>query len=196
MSNYDKMLEDARLRFTGYDMSALARMPGVEDRGTYLATRFFARQVVVDKATGMITLDGKTANFSQGLSIYDWLCDRKPDAVPAGEYCPVGSLPGVFVGGSGLGMKPGRLAAAIDRKPDAFRRCCEALGGEEMAMGDMGYRLEIFPGLDLCLKFYFADEEFPPSLTLLWDRNILRFVRYETVYYIAGCLQERLLEML
>lgn len=196
MSNYDKMLEDARLRFTGYDMSALARMPGVEDRGTHLATRFFAREVLADKTTGEITLDGKQAGFSEGLSIYDWLCDRKADAAPAGEYCSVGSLPGVFVGGSGLGMKPQRLADAIDRDPDAFRRCCEALGGEAAAMGDMGYRLEIFPGLSMCLKFYFADEEFPPSLTLLWDKNILRFVRYETVYYIAGCLQERLLEML
>ena len=196
MSNYDKMLEDARLRFTGYDMSALARMPGVEDRGTQLATRFFAREVLVDKVTGQITLDGEKAGFSQGLSIYDWLCDRAPDAVAAGEVCPVGSLPGVFVGGSGLGIKPQRLATIIHDDPDAFRRCCEVLGGREVPMGDIGYRLEIFPGLPMCLKFYFADEEFPPSLTFLWDKNILRFVRYETVYYIAGCLQERLLGML
>ena len=196
MSNYDKMLEDARLRFTGYDMSALARMPGVEDRGAQLATRFFAREVLVDKVTGQITLDGEKAGFSQGLSIYDWLYDRAPDAVAAGEFCPVGSLPGVFVGGSGLGIKPQRLATIIHDDPDAFRRGCEALGGREVPMGDIGYRLEIFPGLPMCLKFYFADEEFPPSLTFLWDKNILRFVRYETVYYIAGCLQERLLGML
>jgi len=54
----------------------------------------------------------------------------------------------------------------------------------------------IFPDLSMQLKFYFADEEFPPSLTFLWDKNILDFVRYETVYYIAGVLRDRLMEAL
>ena len=192
MNNYDKMLEDARLRFTGYDMSTLARMPGVEDRGTHLATRFFAREVLVDKTTGRITLDGEQAGFSQGLSIYDWLCDRKADATPAGEYCPVGSLPGIYVGGSGLMMSGDSLAKQIDSAPERFRAACQAMGGREVALGDLGFEIPIFPGLWAQLKFYFSDEEFPPQLTFLWDRNILQFVRYETVYYIAGCLCKRL----
>ena len=57
-----------------------------------------------------------------------------------------------------------------------------------------GIGLPVFPGVSMCLKFYFADEEFPPQLTFLWDKNMLQFVRYETVYYIAGCIRERLLK--
>ena len=85
-------------------------------------------------------------------------------------------------------MKNGTLEERIEKDPEGFRRACESLGGEKTGAGDMGYRLHIFPDLCMELKFYFADEDFPPQLTFLWDKNILQFVRYETVYYIAGCL--------
>ena len=56
----------------------------------------------------------------------------------------------------------------------------------------MGMELMAFADLPVRLKFYFADEEFPASLTVLWDKNILDFIRYETVYYLAACLFSRL----
>ena len=196
MSNYDHMLEAARQRFLCYDTAQLASRAGIRALADSLCTTFFAQQVRIDCVTGQITLDGEAADFVQGLSVYDWLCDRRPGAAAANEFCPVGSLPGVFVGGSGLGIVPAKLAQKIHQNPDGFCRACEIMQGQPVSMGDLGYRIEIFPGLPMCLKFYFGDEEFPPSLTLLWDRNILHFVRYETVYYIAGCLQERLLQLM
>ena len=192
MDNYESTLDAARRHFLEYDIALLAKRPGITDAGDHLKTRFFAQTVRIEKSTGQVTLDGEKVDFVQGLSIYDWLCDRKPGAAAAGEYCPVGSLPGVFVGGSGLQICPKSLADAIQRSPEAFQRRMESMGATPVSYGDIGYRLEIFPGLHMLLKFYFADEEFPPSLMLLWDRNMLQFVRYETIYYIAGCLNERL----
>ena len=69
----------------------------------------------------------------------------------------------------------------------------EKMGAVSEKMGDIGYSVHIFPDLPMCLKFYFGDEEFRPELILLWDRNSLQFLRYETLYYIAGCLREYLL---
>ena len=192
MNNYDKMLQAAQARCAGFDMAALAVKAGVEDTPNHLKTKFFGQTVLVSKADGAVTVDGRPADFGQALSIYDWLCDRPDDARESGEYCPVGSLPGVFVGGKGLGMDMPKLARRIHEAPDAFTEAMKELGAQQLPLGDLGFRLEIFPGLSMCLKFYFGDEEFPPKLTLLWDRNILRFVRYETVYYIAGCLHQRL----
>ena len=194
MNNYDRMLLAAQQRFLEYDPSVLASRLGVEDHIDHFATRFFGQRVCIYKDDGRITLDGVAADFSQTLSVLDWLCDGKPDAVAAEDYCPVGSLPGVYVGGSGLGMEMPRLAQAIHAAPDAFRKACQTMGATEENLGDLGAKLEIFPGLSMRLKFYFGDDEFPPQLTLLWDKNMLRFVRYETIYYIAGCLQKRLLE--
>ena len=44
------------------------------------------------------------------------------------------------------------------------------------------------------LRFWHADEDFPPSLDLLWDRNTLQFLRYETTWFAAGVLRRRLRE--
>ena len=101
-------------------------------------------------------------------------------------------LPGVYVGGNGLMLKNDTLSQMADRDPDRFRWACRFLGGEPWPAGDIGFRIPLFCDLSAVLKFYHSDEEFPAQLTLLWDRNTLRFVRYETVYYIAGVLMSRL----
>lgn len=198
MDNYALSLEAARLHFLEYDPAVLAKRPGVESWGPYLTTRFLGAGTRIEQATGRVTFSYDSfetcweADFEEALSVYDWLCDRKPDAAPTGEFCPVGSLPGVYVGGSGLSMTGGSLPAKIDRNPEAFQAACKALGAAPVPLGDLGFRLDIFPDLPMLLKFYHSDEDFPATLTLLWDRNTLRFVRYETVYYIAGTLLERL----
>lgn len=188
MNNYDIMLRAAQQRFTGYDMVALAKRPGVEDGGAYLYTTFFSQKVAIHKSTGAITVAGQPADFGQTLSILDWLCDRRENAAAAEEFCPVGSLPRVYVSGSNLVISGDALAQKIHHAPDAFRQTMAEMGAKPVSLGDLGFQLQIFPDLPMCLKFYFGDEEFPPQLTLLWDQNILQFVRYETVYYIAGCL--------
>lgn len=198
MNNYELAQENARAHFLSYDSRLLAKAPGVWEQGEYLTFPFLGVMARIEKATGQITFshDGFLtqwkADFSEALSVYDWLCDRKPEAAASGEFCPVSSLPGVYVSGSGLSMTGGKLPAAIDREPEVFRNACAALGAKRHPLGDIGFVLDIFPGLPMALKFYHGDEDFPPALTLLWDRNILDFVRYETVYYIAGVLIRRI----
>ncbi len=192
MSNYDKMIADARRRFTNYDMTALAKRPGVADLGEALCTTFLGEPVLAEKATGQMTVGGRVSDFGETLCIFDWLCDSKPDAAASNEFCTVGSLPGIFVSGSGLTMKCDALAAQIDENPEKFLAACEALDGKKINLGDIGFQIPVFPNLDMQLKFYRADEDFSATLTFLWDRNTLRFIRYETVYYLAGCLRQRL----
>ncbi len=46
------------------------------------------------------------------------------------------------------------------------------------------------------LQFWDGDDEFGPVLKIMWDRRTLAFMRYETTYYAAGHLLERLREMM
>lgn len=194
MDNYAIMARSAAERFLTYDIKTLTRKPGVEDCGTHLAIRFLGERVLVSKATGIITFPerNREANFEEALTVYDWLCDRKETAKAAWEFCPVSSLPGVLVRGNGLMMTGGDLPAQIDKNPGAFLEKCRCMGGKPLNIGDMGVEILAFPDLPLRLKFYHSDEDFPASLTLLWDKNTLNFIRYETVYYLAGCLFRRL----
>ena len=196
MNNYDVMLEAARKRFTQYDPAVILQNPGVTFDGQCYFTRFLGEEVRIDADTGVITLEGRKAGVGEALSVYDWLCDRKKYAAAAGDYCPVSSLPGVYVSGSGLFMDGGPMASCADREPERFASACTHMGGRAVKLGDMGYILPVFPDVSMCLKFYFSDEEFPASMSFLWDKNMLQFVRYETVYYIAGCLQQRLKRLL
>lgn len=192
ISNYEISLQNAMKRFCSYDMTVLSQKSGVTDRGAYLETRFFGMKTIIEKKSGVITVNGEKADFCEALSIFDWLCDGKKDAKAAFRFCPVSSLPGVLVRGKGLMMKSRELSNMIHKKPDLFREKCLRMGGKIVDLGDMGAEIEIFPGLPMELKFYFGDEEFPPDITFLWDENILQFVRYETIYYIAATLMKRL----
>ncbi len=193
MSNYDHMQNDARKRFLTYDLGKLLKKPGVGETEDALTARFLGDRVTVSKEDGQILVAGAAAGFGEALSVYDWLCDRREDAAAAQRYCPVSSLSGVYVSGSGLSMASPDLANRIQKDPACFAALCQKMGGEEINMGDLAYKLPVFPDVAMILKFYFADEEFPPQLTFLWDEHMLQFVRYETVYYIAGSLRRKLL---
>lgn len=191
--NYEITLQSAMKRFCSYDMELLSRRAGVTDRGEYLQTLFFGMETRMDKKTGCVTVDGQPADFCEALSVFDWLCDGKTNAKASACFCPVSSLPGVLVRGQGLLMEAPKLSKEVDIAPDKFLRICTEMGGKMLNIGDFGVQMEIFPGLPMQLKFYHSDDEFPPVITFLWDKNILDFVRYETVYYICGTIKKHLL---
>lgn len=195
-SNYEITLQNAMKRFCSYDMTVLSQRPGVTDGGEYLQTRFFGMNTKIFKKTGEITVDGQPADFCEALSVFDWLCDRKENAKASGEFCPVHSLPGVVVRGKGLMMDAPEVAEIIDHNPGIFEDIITKIGGKPRNIGDIGAEIEIFPKLTMQMKFYHSDEEFPPSITFLWDKNILNFVRYETVYYLCGTIKKHLLTIM
>lgn len=192
ISNYEISLQNAMKRFCSYDMTVLSQKNGITDRGAYLETRFFGMETSICKKTGKVTLNGENADFCEALSVFDWLCDGRKDAKASFRFCPVSSLPGILVQGSGLMMKSPELSESIHHNPDQFREICLQMGGKILDFGDICAEIHIFPDLPMRLKFYFGDEEFKPDITFLWDENILQFVRYETVYYIAATLTKRL----
>lgn len=195
-SNYEITLQNAMKRFCSYDMTVLSQRPGVTDGGEYLQTRFFGMNTKIFKKTGEITVDGQPADFCEALSVFDWLCDRKENAKASGEFCPVHSLPGVVVRGKGLTMDAPELAQRIEKDITRFQKIIQKMDGKTINLGDFGAEIEIFPELPMQMKFYYSDEEFPPSITFLWDKNILNFVRYETVYYLCGTIKKHLLTIM
>ena len=62
-----------------------------------------------------------------------------------------------------------------DAVDEELKAACRALGGIPVNMGDIGFSLPVFDKMQVILKFYHSDEEFPASITLLWDENTLSF---------------------
>ena len=63
-----------------------------------------------------------------------------------------------------------------------------------MEKGDVAYQLELFLFLPVVLRFWESDDEFPASLQVLVDRNILEYMHYETVMFAIGHLLQRVEE--
>ncbi len=70
--------------------------------------------------------------------------------------------------------------ADCDRKPEALRAACLALGGREIPMGELSFEIPLFDFLPVMVQFWSSDEEFPPVFKLMWDENVLMFLRFET----------------
>ena len=189
--NYALQAESARQRFLAYDQSA---MPAEMDEN-FLYLSFCGCDCRVSRADGhMFRRDAEgwlpADSHGEVLTVFDYLCDAKPGRAPAGEFATVAAL-GNHVHRE-LSIHSDALDLHIDRNPDRFRRACTRLGGIPADSGDICFRLNLFPDLPVLLRFWHADDDFPPKLHILWDRNALLFLRYETLWYAAGVLRSRL----
>lgn len=196
--NYAITTARAAQLFLGYDSAAMAEKFALPLDEEYLYITFVAAPYRVSRRTGLVERLGGAqpapAGFNESLTIYDVLCDSKPGCRLSGRYCRVNSLPGVAQT-AGLGNDLfDSYAGRFDRDPAALARACEALGGTALTGADVGYTLPLFPFLPVQLRFWHGDEEFPPSLQLLWDEHTPQFMRYETTYYAANHLFTRLSE--
>lgn len=195
MDNYERSRDRAQAYFLGFDQESLIRKWHLQADTHNLFVRFLGRPYQISRKNGVVTRlwDGEAASYSEALSIFDLLCHEK-SGVLSSQFAPVNSLNGCAKGAAVGTDFYGRTAARFDKDPEKFRSACIALGGIPTQMGDLGFQFTVFQNLPVILKFYHADEDFPASITLLWDANMLQFVLYETVFYIAGCLLEAILE--
>ena len=194
--NYAITTARAAQLFLGYDSAAMAEKFALPLDEDYLYITFVAASYRVSRKTGLVErMSGAQpapAGFNESLTIYDVLCDSKPERSLTGRYCRINNVPGVAQT-AGLGERLfDQYAARFDLDPAALARACQALGGTELLGADVGYTLPLFPFLPVQLRFWHGDEEFPPNLHLLWDKHILQFMRYETTYYAANHLLDRL----
>ena len=196
MDNYAISRNRAQAYFLGFDQQALTETWKLSSDENFLYTEFLGRPYRICRKTGTVSRCGSDcqADFEETLSIFDFLCHEGTGKYASGRYAPVNSLKNRP---RAIGVDTGfhtATAAAFDRDPEAFRLACIALGGTPVSMGDLGFRFPLFRELSVILKFYRSDEEFPASVTLLWDENTLQYIFYETVFYIAGSLLGSILD--
>ena len=203
LSNYEITKRRVQAEFASHDLAPALEKFSLTADERYLYLRFVSTPCRIERDSGRIFCsdDGfaycKEAGFELTLSVFDLLFDSRPDCRPAGVYCRINSLPGLVKTASAPAedaVVPSQ-AHRVQSDPEAFCRACERLGGSPFGIGDLSYRLPIFEALCAVVQFWFSDADFPPQLQILWDRNILQYVRYETVWYIRGYLMERLFRM-
>ena len=199
--NYDKQVDIARGIFLGYDQACLIRKFSLEADENWIYLTYLNTPCRISRGSGQIDelLNGvwtECRNFGTVMTIYDLLCHHKGDTAPLlhNQWCTVGSF--IVTGVQSTGVFTGKYAACFDGRLEQLKAACAALGGtlqKRMAGADVTCRIPVTPFFPVLLQFWEGDDEFPPKLMLLWDRNSMEFLHFETTFYLQGDIAQRLM---
>lgn len=198
-SNYDLQVDIARGIFLEYDQELLIRKYGLKSDQRWIYLDYLNIPCRISRDDGRIEEHHgqwiECRSFSTVMTIYDLLCYHHGPTAPAlrGQWCAVGTF--VVTGVTNTDTFTRKYAGLFDGHTEVLRSACAALGGElqpRMAGADVTCRFPVVPFFPVLLQFWEGDEEFPPKLMLLWDRNTDRFLHFETTFYLQGDLLERL----
>lgn len=199
ISNYEKMKNSMAEMFLRYDQEIMARKFGLDQDENYLYICCLNRSYRISRKTGQVTwsddefLTERKADYNEAMTIYDVLCCSEDNCSLTGEWVNAGSLSAIRAGNLKKGPDFFKDAAEpFAGKAQALSRSCEALGGKKLEKGDVAYEFQLFPFLPVILRFWDLDEEFPASMQILVDKNILKYMHYETLMFAVSHLLNRL----
>ncbi len=198
-SNYEKMKDQMAEVFLQYDQEKMIQKFELEHDKSYLYLYFIGRKYRIHRLTGAAAWSKDSfqteekADYNEAMTIYDVLCYSKEDCRLSHEWVNIDSCSSVQGGSLTKGNQFfGHAAEAFDGKEMAFAAACEKLGGRKINKGDAAYDIDMFPFLPVSLRYWASDEEFPASLQILVDKNILDYMHYETLMFAITHLLYRL----
>ena len=208
-SNYAKMAEQARKLFLQYDLEQLASFWALDLDEEALYTTFFSRKIRIDKAGGEIS-PAKTedtvyfpdsSRINDTMVLYDLLTfpfrkrdGNDPPVLPAaaGRWESISTLGGYIGAGHDQSLNRDTAAQRFNGRIPQLKEALESLNGVPCGKADAEYRIPVFRDFGVLFQFWEGDEEFPARIRYLFDVNALSFMHYETLWYLMGCLEDRL----
>lgn len=210
-SNYEIAKVQAQKMFLNYDQEKVIKKLNLLHDESYIYFSFVSKQYRISRKTGEIVwsdddfVSCHEADFNEVLTIFDIICYSKEDAHIRGIFVNMKSLSSIqgsssaLVGG-GLFQK---YSECFDHKEEALCVACERLNGVKAMKGDVAYILPLFEiakvnsdctkeVMSMKIQFWNSDDEFPASLELFLDKNILEYMRYETVWYAVSHVLEQI----
>ena len=191
------VVEKARAKLSQVKPGKLALRGGCErdGDGNYVLT-FFGQEYVISSDDFVVRLaeSGKEpSSFTQSL-ILTYLATAD-GTTPSSRWIGFRDLPeGLFYVQAFQGYSGGRLVRELEGGVEAFRRGCEALGGEPLEIGDAGYVFIVLPRVHLALVFWEGDEEFPSQARVLFEDTSVKYMPTDGLAILGSQLVGRALK--
>jgi hypothetical protein len=203
ISNYEITKYRVQGDFLKYDQEKMIEKFSLKSDEQYLYINFIGHLYRINRQTALLewSEDGFVTcvegDFNEALTIYDLLCDSKENCKASGEYVNLQSLSALQSSSKKLGdgLFHGK-DKVFDHKEELLSEICEKLGGKRAGKGDVAYEIPWFDYISCRIQFWNSDEDFDAQMQIFMDKNILDFIRYETVWYAVGHLMRRLTEEL
>ncbi|MDO5539745.1 MAG: DUF3786 domain-containing protein [Eubacteriales bacterium] len=193
--NYEIQKGLAQKYFLKFDQNTLIKKFGLQYDENSLYVEFTGEIYRIDRKTAEVTCGSRKSGYHEVLSIFDLLCHSGEKPAQTGEWAPVNSLRGRPAIGVDTKFFD-RYAKEFDTDREAFIGACRKLGGKKVLLGDIGFEIGIFYEMSLIVKFYASDDEFPAQVTVLWDADALKYVYYETTFYIVNHLFDKIRQIM
>lgn len=200
MDNYDLQVDIGKRIFLEYDQALMIRKYRLDADRQYIYLTYLNTPCRICRQSGGIEEQicgqwRECRDFSTVMTIYDLLCYHKGETAPAlfGQWCTVGTF--VVTGVTQTDTFTKKYAKLFDGRLEQLKEAAQKLGGvlqPPMAGADLTCKFPVTPFFSVLLQFWAADEEFPPKLLILWDRNADSFLHFETTFYLQGDLLNRL----
>lgn len=203
MSNYEITKRRMQKEFLRYDQEKMIQRFHLPHDPGYIYIQFVGRRYRICRNTGKISpiedlpATANEAGHNEAMTIYDILCCSKEGCCLSGAFVNMKSLSSIHGSPSSVGNGLFQdTEKRFDHKTKALAQACEHLNGVRTGKGDVSYQIPLFDFLPIVFQFWDSDEEFPPSLQIFTDKNILDYMHYETVWFAVSHLLERIKEEL
>ena len=200
MDNYDLQVDIAKRIFLEHDQTLMIRKFRLEADAEWIYLTYLNTPCRINRENGGVEEFAANAwrecrEYSTVMTVYDLLCYHKGEIAPVllEQWCAVGTF--VVTGVTKTEGFTGKYAKFFDGRLNELKAACEKLGGTmqpPMAGADLTCRIPVTGFFPVLLQFWQGDEEFPPKLLILWDRNTDKFLHFETTFYLQGDLLARL----
>lgn len=189
-SNYEQMKHQMAGAFLKCSQDRMVQNFGLKQDELYLYVHFVGREYRINRLTGKVSWSDdlfaseEAAGYNETMTIYDVLSRPGQGCHLAKEWINIESLSPIQGGflkrGNSLFLG---FEQYFDGKSALLSRACEALQGRKAGKGDAAYEIDLFAFLSILLRFWESDEEFPASLQILVDKNVLNYMHYETLMF-------------
>ena len=185
-SNHEKFVEQGRMLFLEYDQEELLRKYPLDHDDAYIYINFCGRPYQIDRKDGRIyNALGNPAGFGATMTIYDMITRSPHPPVPTGKWATMTDL---LAKCSGVGPASLEMFArdfrCFEGHVDELREACVKAGGRLVKGGDVSCIFPVFDNFDIWFQFWDSDEEFPSSISFLWDDCAIDHLHYETLWYV------------
>ena len=198
LSNYEIMRNQMRSEFIKYDQTMMIQKYSLKNDSEYLYLDFVLRHYRIDRKNGIAEWSDDCfrnyveADYNESMTIYDVLCYGKNTSGLSGKYCSLNMLKGTVKSSTPGNNMFQRAADYFNGKVKELEAVCELMGERVDLKGDVAIKLYPFSFLPVILQYWEADDEFPANLKFMFDENILKYMHYETIFFMTGHLIRRI----
>jgi hypothetical protein len=155
-----------------------------------LSVNFLGREYEIS-SRGVNPTDGKPVDVNN-RSVLAYYALSKGAGEPAFTYVPVSSLTGTkMVFSTNIKWMTDSLGKLFSGDYEKFSETMRKLGAVfngKLSSSGYAWLLDVLPKIPLQIVYYDDDDEFPCEVQILFDKNASRFMEFECLAFLEGCL--------